>query len=81
MSRATVALPPALRRSKRRAVAARRLSRPQPDLDLNEDEEPVSENESDDTEGLSAVRVEPTNEGLSDVRCEPAEQALRQRII
>ena len=80
MSRATAALPPALRRSKRRAVAARRLPRSQPeaDLDLNEDEEPVTENESDDTEGLSAVHVEPTFEGLSDLRCELAEQALRR---
>ena len=78
MSRATAALPPALRRSKRRAVAARRLPRSQPeaDLDLNEDEEPVTENESDDTEGLSAVHVEPTFEGLSDLRCESAGQAL-----
>ena len=79
MSRATAALPPALRRSKRRAVAARRLNRPQPEpeLDVDEDEEPVSESESDDTEGLPVVRVEPTHEGLSDLRCEPADQALR----
>ena len=76
MSRATVALPPGLRRSKRRAVAARHLPRPQPLRELNEDDEPDTENESDETEGLQAGRVEPTFEGLSDVRCESTYEGL-----
>ena len=77
MSRATCALPPGLRRSNRRAVVARRLPRRQgqgqPEID--EDQELDTENESDGTEGLPALRSGPPAEGLSAVRS-PASRAL-----
>ena len=86
MSRATAALPPGLRRSKRRAVLARRLPRPQPQRDgsddsINEDEEPITEVESDDLEGLQALHSGPPAEGLPGVRSEPARRALHPHIV
>jgi hypothetical protein len=81
MSRATCALPPGLRRSKRRAVLARRLPRRQEQLqpDLNEDEEPDTEVESDESEGLQGLHSGPTAEGLSGVRYQ-ASRALPDHV-
>ena len=73
MSRASVALPPGLRRSKRRAVAARHLHRqppPEPEPEINEDEESESEDESDSSEVFAQVRPEPG----------PSELELRRQL-